>query len=340
MNKAPDNPWLTLLWLIGLVLLSVMWAGTAAAQDTWTVLPMGSRAVEPGASESFRDILQSELSARTSASFVTPKGDMPCRDVPCATKAAQDVGAQVVVFGSLNGLGRKIVLTITTVDAVTGEVSGSQKLAIDRLEDLDIAATRIAEAITNGTSTDETAELGTVTAHEVKPDRRREGERGLGLRVGGITPLGSGYGGASSGVVMDFSYWFETQNFAIEPRIGFRFAANEDSGDYFEFPMDVGAYYILGKGDFAPFIGGGGGLRWITESRQETVEVGNVIKTTNTRVNEDSGYGFGVFARGGLLLLRTYTMRLALTVDYNISFLTLNGNSNPQSLTGGIGVYF
>jgi hypothetical protein len=295
--------------------------------------------VDPGAAETFRELLQGELTARTGAAFVQP--ERACADVPCAVEVGGQSKAQVVVFGSLNALGQKLIVSTTVVDAVNGRVASNQKIAVDRLEDLDKAAVRIAEAITLGTNTDETAALGTIVHEEVKPDVRREGARGLGLRVGALLPLGASYANSDPGAVIDFTYWYETRNFAIEPRLGLRFSADDDNGNsFFELPMDIGAYYILGDGDFAPFIGGGGGLRWVSETVQETVLVGSVITTEHQAATDDSAFGFGAFARAGVLLLRTYTVRLALNFDYNVTFVELHDSPTPQSFTAGISVYF
>lgn len=325
-------------WMMLAMAVTLLWSAAASAQDTWAMLPINTRSVDQDAADTFRELLRDELSTRTGSSFKMV--DTACQDLPCAIEAGQQNQADVVVFGSLSALGRKLIVAVTVVDVQGKKAASTQKIAIDRLEDLDQASTRVATAITQGSTTDETAELGTVVQEEVAPDRRREGQRGWGLRVGGLAPLGDGYGGSSPGVVMDLSYWFETRNFAIEPRLGLRFTADDNSNNFFEMPMDVGAYYILGKGDFAPFFGGGGGLRWLAESREETVQTGDVIITESVQQMNDSAFGFGVFARAGVLLFRTYTLRVALTADYNITFVELNDRSTPQSFTAGIGVYF
>lgn len=313
--------------------------GAWAQSGDWTVMPMTSRGVEPEAAQIFVDLLQSELSTRNGAAF--KKGEETCADVPCAIAEGKKLDVGVAVFGALNALGEKIIVTVTVVDVAAGQVVSNQKIKVNQIEDLDAAAERIAAAIVGGTDTDETAALGNITEQEARPARRREGQRGFGLRVGGLVPLSDGYADGVGGVLFDTSYWYETNQFAIEPRIGFRFAATDDDrGSYLEIPMDLGAYYLLTRSDFAPFIGGGAGLRYIAETRTETVRTGNIIVTESRQELEDSVFGFGAFARAGLLLFRTYTMRVAITADYNITFAELNGVNNPQSFTLGLGVYF
>jgi TolB-like protein len=276
----------------------------SAQSESWTVLPLTSRGMDEGIAETFRDLLQNELSTRNGASFSA--GGQACQDAPCAVASGAKLGAGVAVFGSMNALGSKIIVSVTVVDVASGQILSNQKMKVDQVEDLDSAAVRIAEAIVTGSTTKETAELGNITEEESRPERRRMGKSGLGLRVGGVAPLSDGYADGVPGVLIEASYWYETSSFAIEPRIGARFSADNDGGNYLELPMDVGAYYIIGQSDFAPFVGGGGGLH----------------------------------AKAGILLFRTFTMRVAISADYNISFVEVNGNANPQSLTAGIGVYF
>jgi hypothetical protein len=246
----------------------------------------------------------------------------------------------VVVFGSISALGSNIIVSVTVAEVGTGEVVSNQTMTVDRVEDLGRASVRIAEAIMEGTTTKETAKLGTITAEEVEPARRRKGQSGAGVRFGGLAPLTDGFADGAPGVALDFSYWYETNSFAIEPRFGLRFSADDDNGSFFDMPIDVGAYYILTESDFAPFVGGGAGLRFMKEKRSDLITLGSVVEMTNENIVEDEQFGFSAFARAGLLLFRTYTMRLAISIDYNITFVKLNGAANPQSITSGIAVYF
>ncbi|MFT4976893.1 MAG: hypothetical protein ACI8S6_002798 [Myxococcota bacterium] len=322
-----------------IVAAGVLFCGPAHAEGaTWAVLPMLSSGTDPQAAAVFRDLLQHELSTRSRAGFVA--GGRPCPDVPCAIAAGEELGVQRIAFGSLSQLGGDLIVAVTAVDVVQRSVLSSQKITVDQLEDLDAAADRIAAAIMAGSTTESTARLGNITAAEVAPARRREGLGGLGLRVGGLIPIRDGYADGLPGVLIDASYWYETDRFAIEPRIGFRFDASGQQGGYLEIPMDLGAYAILGRGDFAPFIGGGAGVRYLSDSRARSWSTGEVIVMTHTELREDSTFGFGAFGRAGLLLLRTYSLRVALTVDYNVTFVDLNGTLYPRSLTAGIGAYF
>lgn len=314
----------------------------AQAQDkaTWSIISINTRGVDPDVGVVFRELLQNEISTINGAPFVQPTSAQVCSDVNCARQAGASAGANVAVYGALSSLGSKIFATLTVVDVETGNVLSNQKMAVDRVDDLDKVALRMARAIMGGTNTDETAELGTITKEDKKVDERREGARGLSLRVGGVIPVNDSYGATGSGVLMDLGYWFEARDFAIEGRIGLRFDTGDENGSFFEFPIDAGFYYFLGRGDFAPFVGGGAGIRYISESRLTRIESGTVVpELTETTVNA-SGWGFSPFARAGVMLFRTYSLRMAISVDYNITFVDVGDAPTPQSLTAGVALMF
>jgi len=339
--RAIFAPRLTAFALAALSLIAItLGAQTADAQETWTVISFATRGIEANDAAAFKDLLQAELTAHNSAAFVESNDGQPCNDVPCAAAAGHKANAAIAIYGGLSALGRKIIVTATVVDVGANNVLSSQKMVVDNVEDLEAVATRMSKAILGGTNTDDTAELGSITEKEARVELRREGASGLGLRVGGIAPFSAGSADGKFGILFDFTYWYETSSFAIEPRIGLRTDTGDSDGAYFEMPIDVGAYYILGQTDFAPFFGGGAGLRFIAETRPTTVQEGEGITFTGERDANDSGWGFSMFARAGLLLFRTYSLRLAVTADYNITFLEVNDKSTPQSLTFGIGVLF
>ncbi len=315
-------------------------APAAHAAEVWVVHRLGTQGVDEATAATFRDLLIAELGERVAATFA--QADAVCDGSECARVTAEQLGADVAVFGTVSALGRKILVNLYVVDAHDGSTLSRHKMDVDRVEDLDTVALRVAKAIAGGRHVSETAELGAITHREVQPDLRREGARGLGLYLGGVVPVSEAFQGGGPGVLIDGSYWFETTDFAIEPRIGLRFNTNglDDASDWIEIPVDVGVYYILGRGDLAPFFGGGAGLRfaWADESR--TLTQGDVIKTTHTAEIEDGGVGFGVFGRAGLMLLRTYAMRMSISVEYNAILRDFLDRGVPQQLNFALGVYF
>lgn len=322
-----------------LFLTAMMVSGSAFAQEpTWAILDFGVRNVSADDAATFRDLLQTEISQQREVQFV--RGDVVCADKRCAAAEGAKLGAEATVYGSIAGLGEKIIVNVEVVDTADGSVVRSERMGVTRVEELDLVAARLAKAIATNQDVDDTAELGLVTTDESKIQTRRQGFGGVALGVGAMTPV-TGYATVPLGVAIDAAYWYEASKFAIGPRVGVRFQADPDGEDhYLEIPMDLGAYFIFGLGDFAPFVGGGAGLRFITDTRRSTILTGSVIQTTHETNLQDESWGLGTYVRGGMLLFRTYTVRVSLTVDYNVAWMELHDKFAQQSLTMMINTHF
>jgi len=322
-----------------IIALALTLSASTACADTWAVLLFKTTGASSNTAEVFRDLLQTELSSRVQARFVAPEA--MCIDAVCAKQVGVDNNADIVVFGALSRLGRKLIVTVSIVDAKSGDTVRAHKMAVDRVEDLDKVAVRIATATAEGKTVDQTSQLGQITRRESRPDRRREGDHSFGMRIGGIAPIEDSHGEVPFGMYLDLAYWFEARWFAIEPRISFQFDTGTDPDRaFFAVPIDIGAYFIGGLGDIAPFVGGGAGMHWIYDRRPQRQDVGTFITASHDADTKDSAAGFGLFARGGLLLFRTYSTRMTVSVDYNVTFTKLNGQSTPQSVSFGVGVLF
>ncbi len=55
---------------------------------------------------------------------------------------------------------------------------------------------------------------------------------------------------------------------------------------------------------------------------------------------QDDGWGVGLFGRVGLILFRTYAVRVTMSVDYDVTFVDLSGRGYLQAVTFGAGVLF
>lgn len=309
----------------------------AGLPEPVAVIPFEYPGDAPGLGAGFRRLLEVELSRSVTVQSVRSAA---CGEIGCATEVARRAGARTVVFGSLVPLGRKIQVVAIAADVHTGRTLAMADLAVGSAEELDVAAERLAPALLGDQTVEEGAQLGAISSEEAEADLRRDGDHGLGLRLAGFMPLGDGYSNAKAGLEVGVGYGFETRHVLIEPRIGLRWSVDPDGARFFEVPIDIGAYYILSAGDFAPFFGGGIGFRYITDRRERTIRTGAVIQTTTTREVDDSSWAFGGFARAGLFFMRTYAVRLSLSVDYGIALTELNGVSNPQSVALGVGVHF
>ncbi len=311
-------------------------AASAAPADLWSVLPFQADGVDPNVAATFRSLLEQDLGARNHARFVPAPA--PCQEPSCAHAASARLGVRVVVFGSLQPLGTRLLVSATAVDGATGAILASDRMGVDRVEDLEAVARRLAESLTSGRPAASNAEIGTVTHAETQPPARRALITATSLRVGGVLPLTrDGYAGLGTGMAFDLGLWLEARHFAFEPRIGVRFDVNEyERGSYVEVPFDFGAFAIFGQGDFAPLVGGGVGLHYLHEAQRQRITLGSTMSAEHVGTREQGAWGFAAFGRAGLLLMRTYRARVLLAGDYNATFVELNGGQVAQSFVFGL----
>lgn len=332
--RCVSRPGLGSLSLACLCLLGLTAAASAA--PTWTVLPIEGRGVDQTSASTFRDLLIAEIGARNGARFVD--ANARCVDVPCAQQIGKQTGASMVVYGRLSRLGRNIIITLTTVDVNRGVPWNQQRMGVDTVEDLEPAAARLAEAIIDNRAVERTAKLGSITRREVAPDRRRTGYRGASLRLGGGGLIDRPDAGGGS-LRFQLGWWYEARHFAIEPALTFRMSPDGPS-DSSAFHLDLGAYWIPGTSDVTPFIGAGGGIRRVNETRLQRAEAGQVIKIETENEVSDAAWAPGGFARVGLMFFRTYDTRMTLSADYDVTFAELHGNSPVQLVQGAVGILF
>ncbi len=320
-------------------LLAVALLLAAQAPPDYAVAPFAAPPRLEEERQAIQFLIVNELAA-AGARATRTRGD-PCSEAGCAASIARATQALIVVVGNLQPFGRKILVSASVYEAGRGMRPERHDLTVDTADDLDVAAKRIAAAIIDEGDTEQNQALGAITDLETEPDRRRQGRAGFALSMGAVLPIDDTYATSDSGVGFGVGYWYEGRNYALETSIGFRFSA-DTTGErrFYEVPVDIGAYYILGLGDFAPFIGGGGGLRYLYESRPGTIVVGNVIQTVNEGRISDDAFGFGGFLRAGVILLRTYTARVSISGRYAINFFKLNGADFPQAGLFEVQVHF
>ncbi|TVR02965.1 MAG: hypothetical protein EA398_06460 [Deltaproteobacteria bacterium] len=321
-------------------LLLVTTATTAHAEELWLVLPLQARGVDAHLADVTTDLLVQDLRARGRQARRAPVDS--CDDTACARLALEQLGAQRAVHGTLTSLGERILLNVT-VTAPDGRSIDQQRFSVDRPEELDLASSRIVEALVTGRPVGTTARLGSVTTEEARPDTRREAWRGTSLRLHSVHPLGSSMADAGPGLGIDIGYAFEGRHFALEPRIGARWRPSLDderTGGFLEGVLDLGALWIPGTGNVTPFLGGGAGLRWLRTPWLDSRTLGTILVTEQQERVTDHGFGIGLHTRAGLLLLRTYAFRMSGHAEWSVAFIEARNRSAQHTLSLGVAAHF
>jgi hypothetical protein len=319
-------------------LLPLAFAAVAAA-PTWGVVPFEAPDPLREDVDTLRLMLVTELEGRGVNVDRSSASLDACGEPACAAEAARTLGVARAVGATVSRFGEKVLVAAVFVTP-EGD-SESRRIVVDRVEDFDVAARRLAAALLQDQPVDKTAKLGDITALETERERRRRGLGGLTLGVGGVVPIDGTYAGNAAGLALQLGYWFEAKHFAVETSLGFRFST-DPGGDreFYDVPLYLGGYWIPGLGDFTPFLGGGLGLRYLYEERPGTVRVGEVIVTEHQGELSDDGFAPAAFAKAGVLILRTYRVRASVSVAYEVAFRDLNDGGYPQTVLALATVHF
>lgn len=303
--------------LLALLLLALL--PTQALAETWGIGTFQNRGVDPNAVATFRDLLRDEIGNRLGVTTVDVPG--ACDSVQCVRAAAAGSDASVVVHGSVGRLGQKVVVSVNAIFVDDGSGRFSQRMNAMGVEEFDVVAARMAEAMVSDRPVAETAELGNLTDAEVAPPKRRRGRFGGTLGLQGILPL-SGYADEVGGAGIEGGMWFETYDIAIEPRLAVRFDMSDPKRDYLHGGFELGVSWLMSRSDISPVLGVGTGLHGVWESVERSSEgmPGFQVQLPSHSDRTDFALLFPVFLRAGVLLLRTYNASLLLSVDAIHSF--------------------
>lgn len=336
MRKSKLAHGLSMILMACMTLLSWSSDGDAQASASWALTAHSADPADTVLANTVRDLLASDLVSRPNTRAMVLAD--ACQDVTCTRTAAQAAGGQTVALHiSLLRLGQKLIVTATAVDVATGQARTSQRMTANHVEELDVVSRRLAAALVAGGSVEQNAELGNITENEAEVPTRRSGRVALALHLSGIAPF-NGYADQQLGGGVELGGWFETHDFLIEPRFGVRTDLTGEREAFLHVPLEISAAYLLTRDDMSPLLGLGGGLGYAHEVIYVEHEIGEVLVTrTHDRIS-DSLLTASLFARAGLLMLRTYDASLVVAVDYALTFGELQERSVVQALRLSLGV--
>lgn len=200
--------------------------------------------------------------------------------------------------------------------SVTDATGDARRLQIAGLEEVPVAAPRIATAVTHKTTTEATQQVDNIVDDDQRVLKRQKGEM-----FGGLGLAGMHVGGTSMLPAVNLRGAYETTSFAAVGDLRYAFAT--DNSDVTVFTLGLGGRYFFGKNDVAPYLGAG-------------------LSYTNQTLGKSSGRydggwygkndGVGGYAEIGLEALRTHKSRLAFDLRGDVPFygLKLERSSSPS----------
>lgn len=248
-----------------------------------------------------------EAEARTAA-------DVICHEV---VKRGEANVPYEVRFGKLGGK------TLVILERREGDTYDERRTLLTSLEEVTVAAPRLAASLAEGRAFDETKTVDNVLASETRPPKVEAGQMGFDGGIFGMTGLGAS-AGASGGIHLGLLYRAGSFGVSTHGRAGGIGSTDDKLGTA---SLDIGARYYLSTSDVAPFVGGGLELAYFDLSRKSESDL--------------DGSGFGAFGQLGMEFLRSHHAALSASVRVDAPFFELQGASKskyvaPLSLNVGV----
>jgi hypothetical protein len=222
---------------------------------------------------------------------------------------------------SLGTLGRIVVLTVTKEGETSGSALDSRQLRLQNVEEIPVAAPRVAEALVRGTPIDETQKVDNLVGEETRVPRSKGGHVKFAMGLMGVTPpLDKGLT-PSPGMILDLHY--ETANGRLELGGDMRFGGGpNDNGTMAAvngfFELSMGGRYYTSDTDFSPYVGGGFAWSYF-----------NLTLPDGAYSNDHSG--LGAYVGTGFEVMRTHSAHLALGARLDLPFYAFQAPQYGQA---------
>jgi hypothetical protein len=241
-----------------------------------------------------------------------------------ASTAAQIVCDEIFKLGATPGvryrvglgkLGNVLILSVT-VESAPGTIQDHKQLQLSGIEEVSVAAPRIAESVVHGTPLTQTQKVDNIVGDEARKPRKKSGSTHFALGLIGVMPPLSSGGSPAPGIDLEFSY--ESGSFALAAGLRAATTGGQDNTHVGYVALAIGGRYFLTDTDIAPYIGGG--LAW----------TGLSVRTNGNTY--DNG-GLGAYTEIGVQALRTHRTHLTLGLRADLPFYSLKGSSVYDTAT-------
>ncbi|RKZ34224.1 hypothetical protein DRQ33_02640 [bacterium] len=281
--------------------------GCLFAQKSIVLLRFSSVNVDTVIPQVAMELFRSEL---TSAGYNVITDTNTCSEISCAGEVARQKRTSLALFGSLIGMGDKIVMTAYFVRN-DDEIQYTDRITGEYVEDIDAMVKRICDGFYTGKPVSESATVDNITLGETYEPRRRKEFYTLGSRIGFFFPVNASVAEGSSLFGYEIIAMYETQNWMVELMSGYHgFDENESF-----IPIDISIFKLLSENDFCPYIGIGSGVHLLyqdIEDRDYDIIDGDTVYYP---VFDEETHQLPIItAGGGLLLFRTYSFRVSVDI--------------------------
>jgi hypothetical protein len=289
--------------------------GTLEAGSTLVALVLGAAALL-GAAPAGADVPEAFHCGLTEAGGVAEADAHTAARLVCEELRRASAGLGRYGVG-LATLGRVVVVTATRED--TG---ASVSVRVEGVEEIPVAAPRIASALAHGLGFATTQRVDNLLEDEVKPAKTKKGSVKFSLGVADVES--PGHGARAAGFSLGVLY--ASPRFALPAEI--RFAFDDYQGGEPEldlFSISVGGRTYLSKRDWSPFLGAGLGVLRLAASEDEFTETGY----PGPDYFYADRFGLAAYVEAGVEVLRLHRGRIALHVRADLPTWSLESDAYP-----------
>jgi len=290
-----------------ILFLLIIFSSIVIAGNSILVYTFKASGVEPSTIEAIQDLFISELTGIGYEAISPAVENDNCFESKCAAQGALENKTDEALYGTINKLGDKLILSIFLVNS-SGELIHSDKMNSQNVEDLDVVIERLVQGIYQGKSSKEVIDKTSIASSETEEPRRRKNFYTIGAKIGYRFPLGNSYGKEQMWQYEGLGI-YEMEKMFVEGRF-----YGCSGGDAFAFGLTIGAYYIFSPKDFSPYVGGSAGIEWVNEMPYYSEDADSIMGGA-------SGDGPAINIGGGLMLFQTYDFRVILDLKYTMVFV-------------------
>jgi hypothetical protein len=274
------------------LLLALLAAAPALAGST-AIFPPQATNLHPGPAQALGQLLANEYGRASGQPVVLPaQAGAAVQPGTSLAAAAAALGADEYLDTTVIGLEWGMLVTATRYRR-DGTPVYSAQLRAESAEDLPEVSARLARALYEQKSPEQTRSLDTVTLRETRVPNRVAAQRVVGFKTSAARPLGGTF---ESLISLGFNGRYELERYFLE--FGFGFTVPTDNSEsrvgYGGLFSEFGVSYYLSRADIAPYVGGGVSPRLIFGT------------------NIDSPANIGAWGQLGVMFWRTSTTRLYL----------------------------
>jgi hypothetical protein len=203
----------------------------------------------------------------------------------------------------------------------------SRSLQLNGIEEVSVAAPRIADSIVHGTPLANTAKVATLVGEETRVYAKKYGETMFAFGILGYAlpnETWAGYG-------VFGRLYYEAERYAVG--LDLRLATSGASdGDSSLIGVSVGGRYFLNEDDISPFAGGGAGILWIGQKRTyaSTPMPSSAYYPDEGGRTQLRGSGLVAFGEVGVEFLRMHKTRLDAFLRADAPFFDLEGGGHHR----------